>query len=67
MKTLEEILIEYFGAKSPVFNETDKLTESGRSAYKKLEHLINDLNGLCLGISPDKVMNQIDEIINNSY
>lgn len=37
MKALDEILIEYFGAKPPVFNKKGQLTASGQRAYDKLD------------------------------
>ncbi len=66
MKVLDEILIEYLGAKPPVFNETGQLSEDGYEAYDKLESLLNDLNGIGISINADKIMNQIDNIINEN-
>lgn len=67
MKGLDEILIEYFGAKPPVFNKKGQLTTSGKGAYDKLEMLLNDLNGIGVSIDPDKAMAYIDEIIHLGF
>lgn len=66
MKALDEILIEYLGAKHPVFNETGHLSDEGYKAYDKLESLLKDLNGIGISINADKIMNQIDDIINEN-
>ena len=63
MNTLEDILVEYFGATPPVFNEQGQLTKTGSAAYIKRESLVNDLNGIGISIFPDKIMNEIDAII----
>lgn len=67
MKALDEILIEYFGAKSPVFNKKRQLTASGQKAYDKLDMLLRDLNGIGVNINPDKTMDYIDEIIHLGF
>lgn len=67
MKGLEEILIEHFGAKPPVFNKKGQLTNSGEEAYNKLEMLLNDLKGIGVSIDPDKAMTYIDEIIHLGF
>lgn len=63
MKALDEILIEYFGAKPPVFNKKGQLTASGQKAYDKLDMLLCGLNGIGVNINPNKTMDYIDEII----
>lgn len=64
MKTLEEILTDYCGCYTPVFDtNTGKLTPSGESAYDYLDHFINDLSNLVEGIDYPKIMAQLDQII----
>jgi hypothetical protein len=61
MKTLEEILQEYFNCKKP-FKKNEKLSESGWKAYGKLTKLIHDLGTLGVIKSADNVVESLDYI-----
>lgn len=62
MKTLEEILQEYFNCKKP-FNKNEKLSVSGWSAYGKLTKLIYDLGTLGVIENTDDVVESLDYIV----
>ena len=59
--TLEEILQTYFGCKVP-FRKDGELTTTGVKAYKKLEDLLNDLEGLKVIRGARQAMRVLDEI-----
>ena len=59
--TLEEILQTYFGCKVP-FRKDGELTTTGIKAYKKLEDLLNDLEGLKVIRGASQAMRVLDEI-----
>lgn len=47
MKKFESILVDYFGATQPVFDDkTGGLTTSGKEAYQKLNKLVNELDAI---------------------
>lgn len=60
-KTLEEILQTYFGCKVP-FRKDGELTTTGIEAYKRLEDLLNDLEGLKVIRSASQAVRVLDEI-----
>ena len=60
-KTLEEILQTYFGCKVP-FRKDGEFTTTGIEAYKKLEDLLNDLEGLRVIPSASQAVRVLDEI-----
>lgn len=60
-KTLEEILQTYFGCKVP-FRKDGEMTTTGIKAYKRLEDLLNDLEGLKVIRSASQAMRVLDEI-----
>ena len=61
LKTLEEILQTYFGCKVP-FRKDGELTTTGIEAYKRLEDLLNDLEGLKVIRSASQAVRVLDEI-----
>lgn len=65
MKSLEEILQEYFGCKSKAFLKNGSFSCAGMKAYLKLERLIQDLSSLGL-LNYDKVMDEIEEIVRSN-
>lgn len=62
MKSLEEILQEYFGCKGDAFNKDGRFSDEGICAYDKLERLIYYLSCLGIGIDYDKVITELDKI-----
>ncbi len=62
-KALDEILQTYFGCKV-AFRKDGELTTSGIKAYKKLEDLLNDLEGLGVIPSASDAIRVLDEITN---
>ena len=62
MKTLEEILQEYFNCKHP-FKKDGDLSESGLNAYKKLTDLLYDLEALEVIEDADDAVETLDYII----
>ena len=77
MKTLEDILKDYkFIAKSKqVFRKnpkryeeglTDYCTKDGANAYDQLISLLSDLGNLT-GISMDKMIDELDDIVKEEY
>ena len=65
MKTLEELLHEC-GCKGEVFDDTGELTDEGMEAYKRLENLLYDIEGLT-GVSVSPIIRQLDEITDEKY
>ena len=62
-RTLEEILQTYFGCKVP-FRKDGEFTTTGIEAYKKLEELLNDLEGIGVIPSASQAVRVLDEITN---
>lgn len=64
MKTLEEILQEYFKCSKP-FKKNGKLSVRGSVAYEKLTSLIYDLNGLdCMPLKDaNDIVDTLDYIV----
>ena len=62
MITLEEILQKHFNCKRP-FNENEKLSASGWSAYGKLTKLIYDLGALGVIEDANEVVESLDYIV----
>lgn len=75
-KSLEDILVEYFGCKGNAFLRNPKIvkdeyaeyfTKSGAKAYDKLTQLIEDLFALGVfegfDISSEEVIDAMDEIV----
>ena len=60
-RTLEEILQTYFGCKVP-FRKDGEFTTTGIEAYKKLEELLNDLEGIGVIPSASNAVRILDEI-----
>lgn len=60
-KTLEEILQTYFGCKV-AFRKDGEFTTTGIEAYKRLEDLLNDLEGLKVIRSASQAARVLDEI-----
>lgn len=60
-RTLEEILQTYFGCKVP-FRKDGELTTTGVEAYKKLEELLHDLEGIGVIPSASNAVRILDEI-----
>ena len=60
-KTLEEILQAYFGCSVP-FRKDGDLTTTGITAYKKLEELLYDLEGIGVIPSASAAVRVLDEI-----
>lgn len=59
--SLSEILQTYFGCKVP-FRKDGELTTTGLKAYKKLEDLLNDLEGIGVIPSASKAVRVLDDI-----
>lgn len=60
-RTLEEILQTYFGCKV-AFRKDGEFTTTGIEAYKKLEELLNDLEGIGVIPSASNAVRILDEI-----
>lgn len=67
MKPLDQILIEYFGATAPVFEDspdnTGDLTSQNIDPFMKLTELLWDLETLGLSLDANLLQRQIKEII----
>jgi len=74
MKSLEEILQEYFGCKgkNPFLKKPRKLndegdyvylTKAGAAAYGKLIALIEDLEGIGVIDDAEGIMDELDQIV----
>ena len=66
MKTLEQILQEYFGA-NKVFLKSGTFSNSGMKAYVKLDRLLLDLSLLGISIDYNKVIKELDRIEHEVY
>ena len=67
MKSLEQILKDTYGVKR-VFRKSDgELTKAGAVAYKKLEDLLNDLEGLGVIKDAAAAVRVMDEITHENY
>lgn len=71
MKTLEELLQEYFGCEKPFIGSTDcdneeecviAFTEEGLEAYDKLIQLVYDIHALVGSGEANKIVDMIDSI-----
>lgn len=71
MKTLEELLQEYFGCEKPFIGSTDcdngeecviAFTEEGLEAYDKLIQLVYDIHALVGSGEANKMVDMIDSI-----
>ena len=65
MKTLEEILRDYFGCAKP-FKKNGCFTYRGANAYNKLIALVDSVGALT-NISTTKIVRALDEITNENY
>jgi hypothetical protein len=74
MKSLEEILQEYFGCKgkNPFLKNPRKLnddgdyeyfTKAGAAAYGKLTALIEDLEGIGVLLDAEGIIDELDQIV----
>lgn len=61
MKSLEEILKEYFGCKRP-YNKDETLSLYGESAYAKLVSLLQDIDNLLGTDYLSKYIDELDEL-----
>ena len=62
MNTFENLLINYFGCATPVFDtNTGGLTASGKKAYRQLKDLISELDSIKV-LSKIDVINSLDKI-----
>lgn len=66
MKTIEEILQQYFNCPTP-FNEFGDMTEEGWAAYHKLDQLLFDIDILCGEHFHQIYSRELDEIIDEKY
>ena len=71
MKTLEDLLQEYFGCEKPFIGSTDcdneeecviAFTEEGLEAYDKLIQLVYDIHALVGSGEANKMVDMIDSI-----
>ncbi|RLT77099.1 hypothetical protein D7V95_05090 [bacterium J10(2018)] len=63
MEKFEDILVNYFGATQPIFdNTTGGLTLSGEKAYKKLKALINKLGAVKV-LDKNNVLEALKKIV----
>jgi len=72
MRTLDEILQEYFGCKGKAFLKTPRkinedsyeyFTKSGAKAYEKLCFLLDDLQNLGVIEDAEDIVEQLDSIV----
>ena len=77
---LEEILQQYFNCKRPFYKNPpissidsdgevhrNPMTKTGWKAYNRLTDLIYALDRLDIGIDADKVIDNLDQIVNEEY
>ena len=68
MKTLEEILQEYFGCKKPFRKDNGDLTKAGSQAYSKLTTLLYDIAKLTeTNDEINEVVETLDIIISHEF
>ena len=65
MRTLEDILVDYFGCNEP-FDSNGEFTNDGYKSYNKLLNLIYDLFALGIITTYDEAVRELDNI-SDSY